>query len=83
MFTRDLVCGDVLLAVPDVRAAHAVFLGVVITLGAELLQLGFQTLLLGLGVLHGDQLPHLAQRMVNIVKLRVQRETQRQNYTLR
>ena len=48
-------------------AVHAVLLGVVTTLGAELLQLGLQTLLLGLGVLHGDQLQHLAQ--VKIVRM--------------
>ena len=49
---RDLVSGDVLFAVPDVRTAHAVVLGVVITLSAELLQLRLQTLLLRLRVLH-------------------------------
>ena len=52
MFTRDLVCSDVLLAVPDVRAAHTEVLRVVVTLCAELLQLDLEALLLRLGVLH-------------------------------
>ena len=52
MFTRDLVGGDVLLAVPDVCAAHTEVICVMVTLSVELLQLGLHTLLLWLGVLH-------------------------------
>ena len=70
--SSDLVRGDILLAVPDVRAAHAVVLSVVVALGVHLLQLHLRALLLGLGVLHGDQLQHLTRELsVNINSLSV------------
>ena len=70
--SSDLVRGDILFAVPDVCAAHAEVLGVVVALGVHLLQLHLRALLLGLGVLHGDQLQHLTRELsVNINSLSV------------
>ena len=56
-----LVRGEELPAVPDVGALDAVFLLLVSALHPELRQLHLPALLLGLGVLHRDQLQHLHQ----------------------